>query len=123
MGEEPDTKAAAAAAAAADRDRRTSARHLLEMWVEEIGEHSQVFRRAGNFSRGGMYLDQTIPLPVGSRVQFRFTLPGDSASITVTAQIVSISAAEVLGMGCKFVDVTPEIQERIDAYLKRAAGT
>ena len=49
-----------------ERERRASARMALEMWVEEITEGSQVFRRAGNLSRGGMYLDQTIPLPVGS---------------------------------------------------------
>src|SRR5262245_45990341 len=95
-------------------ERRTSARHALEMWVEEISESSQVFRRAGNLSRGGMYLDQTIPLPVGSRVKLRFTLPGDSVSLTVSGEIVSISAAEVLGMGVKFLDLTPEAVDRID---------
>lgn len=102
------------------KDRRTSARLPLEMWVEELTDASQVFRRAGNLSRGGMYLDQTIPIPVGTRVHLRFTMPGDHAPLTVDAEIVSISSASALGMGVKFVDLAPHVQRRIDDYLSRA---
>src|SRR5215471_17646306 len=87
-----------------DRDRRTSARLPIEMWVEELTDGSQVFRRAGNLSRGGLHLDHTIPIPVGTRVRLRFTLPGDNDPILVTAEIVSIATAHVLGMGVHFVD-------------------
>ena len=90
------------------------------MWVEELLDGSQVFRRAGNLSRGGMYLDHTIPIPVGTRVRLRFTLPGDDVPILVTGEIVSISATAALGMGVKFVLVGAEAQTRIDAYLSRA---
>jgi uncharacterized protein (TIGR02266 family) len=102
-----------------DRERRTSARLPIEMWVEELLEGSQVFRRAGNLSRGGMYLDHTIPIPLGTKVKLRFTLPGDSVPILVTGEIVSISSEESLGMGVKFVGVEPEAQARIDAYVSR----
>jgi uncharacterized protein (TIGR02266 family) len=106
--------------AKSDRDRRTSARLPIEMWVEELTEASQVFRRAGNVSRGGMHLDHTIPIPMGTRVRLRFTLPGDNTPIVVTAEIVSIATNNVLGMGVKFIDVEPTTQNRIDAYLLRA---
>jgi uncharacterized protein (TIGR02266 family) len=102
-----------------DQERRASARLPIEMWVEELLEGSQVFRRAGNLSRGGMYLDQTIPIPLGTRVRLRFTLPGDSVPIAVTGEIVSISASDALGMGVKFVGVDPEAQSRIDGYVSR----
>jgi uncharacterized protein (TIGR02266 family) len=105
---------------ASDRDRRTSARLPIEMWVEELTDGSQVFRRAGNLSRGGMHLDHTIPIPVGTRVRLRFTLPGDSVPIVVTSEIVSIATNNVLGMGVKFIDVDPTVQTRIDGYLLRA---
>ena len=49
-------------------ERRTSARMPVEMWVEDLTDGGTVHRRAGNLSRGGLYLDQTIPLPLGSRV-------------------------------------------------------
>jgi type IV pilus assembly protein PilZ len=91
----------------------------IEMWVEELLEGSQVFRRAGNLSRGGMYLDQTIPIPLGTKVRLRFTLPGDNVPILVNGEIVSISASDTLGMGVKFVTVEPEAQARIDAYVGR----
>jgi uncharacterized protein (TIGR02266 family) len=105
----------------ADRkDRRNSARLPLEMWVEEVTDGSQVFRRAGNLSSGGMYLDQTIPIPVGTRVRLRFTLPGDSVAITVTAEIVSITSTSALGMGVKFVELDADVQRRLDEYLNRA---
>jgi uncharacterized protein (TIGR02266 family) len=103
-----------------DRDRRTSARLPIEMWVEELTDGSQVFRRAGNLSRGGMHLDHTIPIPVGTRVRLRFTLPGDNLPIVATSEIVSIATNNVLGMGVKFIDVDPVTQNRIDAYLLRA---
>jgi uncharacterized protein (TIGR02266 family) len=103
-----------------ERERRTSARLPVEMWVEELSDGSQVFRRAGNVSRGGMHLDHTIPIPVGTRVRLRFTLPGDNQAIGVIAEIVSIAVNNVLGMGVKFIDVDPLTQNRIDAYLLRA---
>jgi c-di-GMP-binding flagellar brake protein YcgR len=105
--------------AKSERDRRTSARLPIEMWVEELTDGSQVFRRAGNLSRGGMHLDHTIPIPLGTRVRLRFTLPGDSVPIVVTSEIVSIATNNVLGMGVKFIDVEPVTQTRIDAYLLR----
>ena len=90
------------------------------MWVEELTDGSQVFRRAGNLSRGGLHLDHTIPIPVGTLVRLRFTLPDDKTPIMVTGQIVSIATSSVLGMGVKFVDVEAESQLRIDGYLLRA---
>jgi type IV pilus assembly protein PilZ len=100
-------------------ERRTSARLPMEMWVEELTDASQVFRRAGNLSRGGLYLDQTIPLPIGTRVSLKFTLPDDKVPVTVFAETVSIRGDVALGMGVKFVEVPPEVQARIDAYVKR----
>ena len=106
--------------AKSDRDRRTSVRLPVEMWTEELTDGSQVFRRAGNVSRGGMHLDHTIPIPVGTRVKLQFTLPNDNTPILVTSEIVSIATNNVLGMGVKFIDVDPVTQNRIDAYLLRA---
>jgi type IV pilus assembly protein PilZ len=118
MANEQESKAVAAPVG---KERRSSARLPLEMWVEELADDAQVFRRAGNLSRGGLHLDQTIPLAVGSRVSLRFTLPGDSAPITVAGEIVSIQADSVLGMGVKFTNLAQDAQDRIDTYLRRAA--
>src|SRR5215218_1929099 len=79
-------------------ERRRHARMPVEMWVEDLTDGGVVHRRAGNLSKGGLYLDQTIPLPIGSKVKLRFTLPEDTAPVTVSGQIVSINSRDRLGM-------------------------
>jgi len=103
-------------------ERRKTERIPLEMWVEETTDNERYFRRAGNLSRGGLRLDHTIPLPQGTVVNLSFTLPGDSAPVAVSGEIVSSSGPDDLRMGVKFVNVTAEAQARIDAYLKRAGS-
>jgi hypothetical protein len=100
-------------------ERRNGPRIPLEMWVEETTDHERYFRRAGNLSRGGLLLEHTIPLPLGTVVNLTFTLPGDSAAVNITGEIVSTAAPDSLRMGVKFLNPSREAQETIDAYLAR----
>jgi c-di-GMP-binding flagellar brake protein YcgR len=100
-------------------ERRLDPRIPLEMWVEETTDEERYFRRAGNLSRGGLRLEHTIPLPLGTTVNLTFTLPGDQTPISVSGQIVSSAGPDDLRMGLKFVNTTPEAQRQIDAYLLR----
>jgi hypothetical protein len=93
------------------------------MWVEETTESERYFRRAGNLSRGGLRLDHTIPLPLGTVVNLTFTLPGDSSPVQVAGEIVSTAGPDELRMGVKFINLTPEAQARIDGYLARVGVT
>ena len=103
------------------RERRQTMRIPLEMWVEETNENERYFRRAGNLSRGGLRLDHTIPLPQGTVVNLTFTLPGDTAPVEVSGEIVSNAGPDDLRMGEKFVGVAADAQARIDAYLARVS--
>ena len=103
-------------------ERRGGPRIPLEMWVEETTGSERYFRRAGNLSRGGLRLEHTIPLPVGTKVNLTFTLPGDKAPIEVTGEIVSATAPEDLRMGVKFTNVSAEAQGKIDGFLARAGA-
>ena len=105
----------------ADSERRGGPRIPIEMWVEETTDSERYFRRAGNLSRGGLRLDHTIPLPLGTIVQLTFTLPGDAAPVNISGEIVSSSAAGELRMGVKFVNASAAAQAQIDAYLARAS--
>ena len=100
-------------------DRRLGPRIPIEMWVEETTESERYFRRAGNLSRGGLGLDHTIPLPIGTHVNLTFTLPGDSEPVKLSGQIVSTAGPEELRMGVKFTNVSTAAQAQIDAYLAR----
>jgi len=103
-----------------DGDRRAGPRIPIEMWVEEMTDSERYFRRAGNLSRGGLRLEHTIPLPVGTIVHLTFTLPGDAKPVRVSGQIVSNAGPDDLRMGVKFVDASADAQAQIDAYLARA---
>lgn len=106
-----------------DGERRSDPRIPLEMWVEETTNEERYFRRAGNLSRGGLRLEHTIPLPLGTVVNLTFTLPGDDAPINVSGQIVSSAGPDDLKMGLKFVNTTAEARQKIDAYLTRVGET
>jgi len=103
-------------------ERRQGERIPLEMWVEETTDRDRYFRRAGNLSRGGLRLDHTIPLPLGTHVNLTFTLPGDSDPVDVSGEIVSSAGPDDLRMGVKFVNLKPDAQAKIDAYLARVSG-
>ena len=105
----------------ADNERRGAPRIPIEMWVEETTGSERYFRRAGNLSRGGLRLDHTIPLPLGTIVHLTFTLPGDDTPVTVSGEIVSNAGSGDLRMGVKFLDASDAAQAQIDAYLARAA--
>jgi uncharacterized protein (TIGR02266 family) len=104
------------------QERRDGPRIPLEMWVEETTGSERYFRRAGNLSRGGLRLEHTIPLPVGTKVNLTFTLPGDKAPIEVTGEIVSATAPEDLRMGVKFTHLSAEARDKIEAFLARAGA-
>ena len=103
-------------------ERRGGPRIPLEMWVEETTGSERYFRRAGNLSRGGLRLEHTIPLPVGTSVNLTFTLPGDKTPIEVTGEMVSAAAPEDLRMGVKFTNLSAEARDKIDAFLARAGA-
>jgi uncharacterized protein (TIGR02266 family) len=103
-------------------ERRGGPRIPIEMWVEETTGSERYFRRAGNLSRGGLRLEHTIPLPVGTNVNLTFTLPGDKAPIEVTGEIVSAAAPEDLRMGVKFTNLSPDARAQIDAFVARAGA-
>jgi uncharacterized protein (TIGR02266 family) len=103
-------------------ERRGDARIPVEMWVEETTGSERYFRRAGNLSRGGLRLEHTIPLPVGTSVNLTFTLPGEKLPITVIGEIVSATPPEDLRMGVKFTKVDDQARTQIDAFLSRAGA-
>ena len=101
-------------------DRRRSQRVPIEMWVEELAADERVFRRAGNLSEGGLHLDKTIPIPVGTHINLRFTLPGDPLPLEVQGHVVAIDPDQRLGMGVAFAAMEPATNLRIKRYLDHA---
>jgi len=68
-------------------------------------------------SVGGMFIETTDPMPVGSRLNLRFNI--DDGPVVVAQAEVTYEVAK-LGIGVQFVDLTPEDLKRIEAYVARS---
>jgi uncharacterized protein (TIGR02266 family) len=104
-------------------ERRQGNRVPVQIWVEEATDRELYFQRSANLSAGGIYLENTIPHPVGTRVTLRFALPGDGQKLEVRAEVVgAIAGEEEMGMGLKFLDLPDSEAERIRQYIARTSG-
>jgi uncharacterized protein (TIGR02266 family) len=105
------------------KERRTQLRVPVQLWVEESHETARYFQHCSNLSEGGIFIEKTIPHPIGTFVDIEFTLPGDEAPIRVRAEIVSaLEDEEALGMGMKFVDLASDAAGRIRRFIADRAG-
>jgi uncharacterized protein (TIGR02266 family) len=99
-------------------DRRQGDRISIQMWVEESGPEGMYFQRASNLSEGGIFLERTVPHPIGTQVMLEFKLPDQGPTIRVQAQIVNVPTADgELGMGLRFIELAPEIAARIRRFV------
>jgi uncharacterized protein (TIGR02266 family) len=104
-------------------ERRHGQRVPVQIWVEEATDRELYFQRSANLSEGGIYLENTIPHPVGTRVTLRFALPGDKEKVQVRAEVVgAIAGEDEMGMGLKFLDLEREHAQKIRQYIAHASG-
>lgn len=97
-------------------DKRRQRRIPVEIWIEVEGEGELYFQRASNLSVGGAYFTQTFPLPIGTRAQLRFSLPGEEHQIACAAEIVN---TKELGMGVRFIDLSAADVSRIETLIDK----
>jgi hypothetical protein len=95
---------------AGESDKRRQRRIPVELWIEASRDGELYFQRASNLSVGGAYFTQTVPLPVGSKVELKFALPGDPVEIVCKGEIVT---AKDLGMGVTFVSLKESDRNRV----------
>jgi uncharacterized protein (TIGR02266 family) len=88
------------------------------MWVEETSKDGLYFQRSANLSPGGIYLENTVPHPVGTVINLKFTLPDEGMPIQVRAEIVNAATGDCdFGMGLRFVDLPADTAERIARFV------
>ncbi|MEW6431811.1 MAG: PilZ domain-containing protein [Myxococcota bacterium] len=98
------------------KEKRREQRVPVDLWIEAERDGELYYQRASNLSVGGAFFAQTIPLPLGTRVTLKFTLPGDAQEIACDGEIVS---AKELGMGVQFLDLTDADRGRIERLVNR----
>jgi hypothetical protein len=95
-------------------DKRKQRRIPADLWMEVDREGDVYFQRASNLSVGGAYFSQTIPLPISTVVELKFSLPGDAHEICCKGEIVT---AKDLGMGVSFVGIDDADRKRIASVI------
>src|SRR5689334_16185891 len=99
-------------------NKRRQPRIPVELWIEVSSGGELYFQRASNLSVGGAYFTQTFPLPVGTKVDLKFELPGQAGEIACKGEIV---AAQELGMGVRFLGLGTADQQRIEELINKNA--
>jgi uncharacterized protein (TIGR02266 family) len=97
-------------------DKRQQERVPVELWIEARRNSELYFQRASNLSKGGAYFAQTVPLPVGTRVELKFELPDHRGEVRCQGEIVT---AKDLGMGVHFLDLKAPDQARIENLIQK----
>lgn len=79
-----------------------------------------------NIGQGGVFIPTNAPLEAGTQCDLKIVLPDGKAEIEVFCEVTWHQKEEVVtpegislaGMGVKFLNLSPEARERIDAICK-----
>jgi len=111
------------------KDARRDDRVPLKARVdyELLSEDTFLFEYTSNVSRGGIFLATRNPLPVGTQLNLRFSLPSGEGTIETTGQVVWVNEYKAggknlnPGMGIEFLDLDERDRESINGLVKRKA--
>jgi hypothetical protein len=101
-----------------NNERRRAGRVALIRDIEYAGEGNRTRRRLTDLGPNGVYIDTTGPLPMGSEIDLRFTLPDDHV---VSATGVVRYHQPGVGMGIEFVEISEDDRDRIKRWVDRLA--
>jgi type IV pilus assembly protein PilZ len=112
------------------RDRRQFERVLVDLEVDYRCEDTFLFAYITDISAMGIFVQTRSPEPPGTRLNLRFTVPGQgpTSSFELEGEVIWINPyrpgdRENLnpGMGIRFVDLTPQDRERLTELVKTFA--
>jgi len=99
---------------------RTASRLMVRMVVHlEEGNRLHMYQ-SENISRGGLLIRTDQSYPIGTRMTFDCTLPGDRAPLQGVAEVVRHTVQDVEklhGVGLRWLELKGDSQKRLFAYL------
>jgi len=102
---------------------RNHPRYLVDLTVDCSTRDAFVSNRVTNLSRGGLFIRSDRPLPIATEVDLTLRLPDSQTSIRARGRVVwnydipRGTARLVSGMGIRLLDMKPEEQQKLVAYL------
>lgn len=102
-----------------DGEKRQGSRSFAfaEVGYDHKGMH--FLGRINDLSPGGMYIDTINPLPEGSAISFRFSLPGDESESPISGEGQVVWMVHMQGMGVSFTRISDDDRDRLKSYLSR----
>lgn len=100
-------------------ERRAEPRMAMNLWVEQELGNEVCFRRMGNLSSRGVFLEHGFSYPLGTKVRLRFRLPEEDADLELAAEVVkAVWANEIPGTSLRFTDLDDATRARLAAYVE-----
>jgi len=109
----------------APRDRRITPRRVVQVPVQVLDQQQGwwTFGELVDLGSGGARLSMPFPLPADRAVRVAFAVPGEAERLNVDGRLQwRAPAARGFAYGMEFVDVLPEAQLQIDAFVRDAKG-
>ena len=109
-------------------ERRSAVRANIAVTETRVGdEREYFFGYAMNLSKAGAFIHTLRPRKVGEEFGIQFTVPRSGIFVKCRAKVVWThefvqGEAKVPGMGVEFVDIDPEIAERVDRWAREYAA-
>jgi len=104
---------------------RASERFDLEVKVDLESDHNFYTGLTQNISSGGVFIATHHLRRIGDRITLKFTLPGSAKMVEVETEVRWIRENSALlrahgeqGMGVRFINLSAEAQQAIDAFLQ-----
>lgn len=107
-------------------DRREHARFDTRLEVDYRSGENFLFSYIQNISEMGIFIRSDAPLPVGTEIDVRFQPEGE-APVQLRGQVVWVNPVKIggdnlnPGMGVRFLDLTPELRERLVSLVRTIA--
>ncbi|MFO0705308.1 MAG: TIGR02266 family protein [Nitrospira sp.] len=112
------------------KETRSEPRVTLSFRVRYKTPEGQHFdSRAGGIGGGGLFIESTTPLPVGTKLAMEFSLPEKPTEWIPAKGVVAWVCPKAdqytfsPGMGVRFSDIAPEVRDQILALVKSIDGT
>ena len=109
-------------------DRREFERVFIDLEVDYKCEETFLFAYITDISAMGIFIQTNTPEPPGTRLNLRFTPPRFEEPLELEGEVIWINPyrpgdRENLnpGMGIAFVELTPELRQRLTEFVKTFA--
>jgi type IV pilus assembly protein PilZ len=105
-----------------DRDKRAAERLPIRMLVEYESSEDFLIDYTANMSIGGMFIQTSNPLEVGTRFRLRFRIPGRDEPVDTIGEVCWVLTPEEAGcmqpgMGVRFEELAAKDRNAVESML------